>query len=73
MRRRWLAAALCAALPARAHQQSVSVAELSVRGPRVEGRLRFAGADLSPLIRLELAQRFLQFIPVEHTAAKNRP
>ena len=53
MRRLWLAAALCAALPARAHQQSVSIAELSVHGARVEGRLRLAGADLLPLLRLE--------------------
>jgi len=46
---------LCAALPARAHQPSVSIAELDVRGERVIGRLRFAAADLGTVIHLERA------------------
>jgi HupE / UreJ protein len=44
---------VCAALPAKAHQPSVSIAELDVRGDRVLGRLRFAAADLGTLIHLE--------------------
>ena len=44
---------VCAAFPAAAHQQSVSVGEIDVRGERVFARLRFAAADLGPVLRLE--------------------
>jgi hypothetical protein len=53
MKRRFLLLLACAALPAAAHQQSVSLAELNVAGDRVTGNLRFAGADLDALIHLE--------------------
>jgi hypothetical protein len=46
---------LCAGLAprsARAHQQSLSLGELRVRGARIEGRFRFAVADLIPLLQL---------------------
>ena len=52
MKRAWAILLLCAALPARAHEQSVSVGEVDVRGERVSARLRFAAADLNPLLRL---------------------
>jgi hypothetical protein len=55
MRRRLLLLLACAALPAGAHQQSVSLAELNVAGSRVRGQLRFAGADLGTLLHLEQA------------------
>lgn len=54
MKRVWTVLLVCgAALPARAHQQSVSVGEVDVRGDRVSARLRFAGADLNPLLPLD--------------------
>jgi hypothetical protein len=53
MKRAWAVLLACAALPAEAHQQSVSVGEVAVRGERVSARLRFAGADLAALLRLE--------------------
>jgi hydrogenase/urease accessory protein HupE len=40
-------------LPAAAHQQSVSLGELTVGGDRVTARLRFAGSDLDSLIHLQ--------------------
>jgi hydrogenase/urease accessory protein HupE len=43
-----LAALLAGALPARAHQTSVSFSELNVRGAEIDGTLRFALADLRP-------------------------
>ena len=46
---------LCASLPARAHDQSVSVAEIAIQGARVSARLRFAAKDLGTLVRLEQA------------------
>jgi HupE / UreJ protein len=52
MRRAWALLLASAALPAQAHQQSVSVGEVDVRGERVLARLRFAGADLDPPLRL---------------------
>jgi HupE / UreJ protein len=55
MRRRFLLLLVCAALPAAAHQQSVSLAELNVAGDRVTGQLRFAGADLGTLLQLQRA------------------
>ena len=45
MKRAWAMLLACVALPAEAHQESVSVAEVEVRGERVSARLRFAGAD----------------------------
>ncbi len=53
MRLAWPALLVCAAFPARAHQQSVSTAELSVRGDEVQGRLRFAAADLGTVLHLQ--------------------
>jgi hypothetical protein len=53
MKRSWVVLLICVALPARAHQPSVSIAELDVRGDRVVGRLRFAAADLATLIHLD--------------------
>jgi hydrogenase/urease accessory protein HupE len=53
MKRIWVLLLICAALPARAHQLSVSIAELDVRGERITGRLRFAAADLGAVIHLE--------------------
>jgi HupE / UreJ protein len=55
MKRGFLLLLACAALPAGAHQQSVSLAELNVAGNRVTGRLRFAAADLGTLLHLEQA------------------
>jgi hypothetical protein len=46
---------VCVALPARAHQLSVSISELDVSGNRVTGSLRFAAPDLGALIHLEQA------------------
>jgi hydrogenase/urease accessory protein HupE len=43
---------LAFALPAAAHQQSVSTSEWSAQGDRVEARVRFASADLAGLISL---------------------
>jgi hydrogenase/urease accessory protein HupE len=43
---------LAVALPAAAHQQSVSTSEWSADGNRVEARLRFATSDLTGLISL---------------------
>jgi hypothetical protein len=53
MKRAWAVLLACAALPVGAHEQSVSVGELDVRGERVSARLRFAGVDLAALLRLE--------------------
>jgi len=54
MKTAWAAALFfAAALPAWAHQQSVSVGEIDIRGERVTARLRFAGADLNPPLPLE--------------------
>jgi len=53
MKHAWAVLLACAALPAGAHEQSVSVGELDVRGERVAARLRFAGMDLAALLRLE--------------------
>jgi HupE / UreJ protein len=44
-----------AALPARAHQQSVSVGEIDVRGERVFARLRFSAGELGNVLPLERA------------------
>ena len=52
MKRAWAVVLAFAALPAQAHQQSVSVGEVDVLGERVSARLRFAGADLAALLRL---------------------
>jgi hydrogenase/urease accessory protein HupE len=46
------AAALAVAVPAAAHQQSVSTSEWSARQDRIEARLRFATVDLAGLIAL---------------------
>src|SRR5439155_8176212 len=54
MKRAWAVLLVgAAALPARAHQQSVSVGEVDVRGNRISARLRFAGADLNPPLQLD--------------------
>ncbi|MFL5311757.1 MAG: HupE/UreJ family protein [Myxococcales bacterium] len=53
MKRAWAVLLACAALPAEAHQQSVSLGEVDMRGERVSARLRFAGADLAAILRLE--------------------
>src|SRR5712664_681321 len=53
MKRAWAVLLAFAALPAGAHEQSVSVGALSFHTERVSARLRFAGADLAPLLRLE--------------------
>src|SRR5947209_18720505 len=53
MRRAFLLLLACVSLPAAAHQQSVSLGELTLAGDRVTGRLRFAGSDLEPLIHLQ--------------------
>jgi hydrogenase/urease accessory protein HupE len=47
-----VAAALAVALPAAAHQQSVSTSEWTAHGDRLEARLRFATVDLAGLIAL---------------------
>jgi uncharacterized membrane protein len=46
-------AALFAPEGAEAHPQSLSYADLRVRGAQVEARLRFAAADLLPLLKLD--------------------
>jgi hypothetical protein len=53
MKRAWAILLACVALPAEAHEQSISVGEVEVRGDRVSARLRFAGADLAALLPLE--------------------
>jgi hydrogenase/urease accessory protein HupE len=53
MKRIWAALLLVPALPARAHQQSVSVGEVDVRADRVFARLRFSAADIGTVLRLE--------------------
>jgi len=55
MRRACAALILCAALPARAHDQSVSLAEIAIAGDRVSGRIHFAAKDLGTLLHLEQA------------------
>jgi hypothetical protein len=55
MRRSLVVLLAFAALPAAAHQQSVSLAELTVGGDRVTAHLRFAAADLGALMHLEQA------------------
>jgi hypothetical protein len=55
MKRGWILLVACAALPAAAHQQSVSLAEVNVAADRATVRLRFAGADLAALLHLEQA------------------
>jgi hydrogenase/urease accessory protein HupE len=53
MKRAWAVLLACAALPAKAHEQSVSVGEVDVSGDRVAARLRFAASDLAASLRLE--------------------
>ena len=55
MRRGWIFLLAYAALPAAAHQQSVSLAEVNIEADRATVRLRFAGADLGALLHLEQA------------------
>lgn len=48
-----LAAVLLAPAKSTAHQQSLSYGEVTVHGAAVQARLRFAAADLAPLLQLD--------------------